>query len=144
MHPFIDTRDWPVVYLSMPDSVPDEHADASLTELVKLYARAEPFILCMSGAELPQHSPQFLSAYLRWTRDHFALQRRYCLGAIRIEADEPARLKYQRRAADWAKSGQAPYPYHVVATQEEALALAQTLWSQHLGADTAPRDAGGA
>lgn len=127
MENVIDARDWPLVYFTMPAQVADEQADAVLAQITAIYDRAAPFVLCMDGPALPQHSPQFLTAYLQWSKAHHALQQRYCRGAIRIEADSEARQRYQLHAVQYAASGQAAYPYHVVATEQEAHALAASL-----------------
>lgn len=127
MENVIDTRDWPLVYFTMPLQVADEQAAAVLAQITAIYDRAAPFVLCMDGPALPQHSPQFLSAYLQWSKANHALQQRYCRGAIRIEADDDARQRFEQHAAQYAASGQAAYPYHVVATQEEANRLAASL-----------------
>lgn len=129
MNDFVDTRHWPLVGLHMPEHVPDERSDGLMAQLKALYARAEPFVLLMDGAELPRHSARFMAAYAQWSRDNLALQRRYCLGAVRIEADEAQRREYARKADAWNASGHAPYPYRIVATSEEARAQAIALIS---------------
>ena len=108
MKDFIDTRHWPLVALHMPEQIPDERSGALMAQLEALYARAECFVLLMDGAELPRRSPCFMAAYAQWSRDHLALQQRYCLGAVRIEADARLRDEYVRKAAAWNASGHAP------------------------------------
>ncbi|MBB5736251.1 hypothetical protein FHT09_001991 [Xanthomonas arboricola] len=124
MTQFVDTRDWPLVALHMPEHVPDAQADALLAQLQAVYARAEPYVLLMQGAQLPRQSAQFMAAYTRWSRDSFALQQRYCLGAVRVVEDPAMRDEYSRQADGWNASGQAAYPYRIVATHTEALAQA--------------------
>ncbi|PWC09769.1 hypothetical protein B4923_18820 [Brenneria roseae subsp. americana] len=124
---FIDTQYWPLVFLHMPEQVPDEQAGDYLAQIEVLYARHQPFVLCMTGADLPHHSSVFMAAYLQWTTDNVSLQQQYCAGAIRIESDDAKREKYRQWARNWAKSGNAPYLYAVVATLPEARALAPTL-----------------
>ncbi|MDC9818886.1 hypothetical protein ABRQ07_08340 [Pectobacterium polonicum] len=126
-HPFLDTHAWPIVFLHMPEQVPDNESAAYMAQITQLYAAQERVVLCMTGADLPHHSPVFMNAYLQWTRDNVNLQRQYCAGAIRIESDEAKRQKYVEWADNWAQSGQAPYAYFVVATLLEAQVLAITL-----------------
>ncbi|MDG0796774.1 hypothetical protein [Pectobacterium punjabense] len=125
--PFLDTHAWPIVFLHMPEQVPDDKSAAYMAQITQLYAAQERFVLCMTGADLPYHSPVFMKAYLQWTRDNVSLQQQYCAGAIRIESDEAKRQKYVEWADNWAQSEQAPYTYFVVATLPEAQALAITL-----------------
>lgn len=124
---FIDTEAWPEVQLSMPEQVPDSQAESYMTQVHQLYARQQRFVLYMTGADLPHHSPAFMNRYLQWTRDNISQQQRYCAGAIRIEPNNVLREKYLQWAQHWAQSGQAPYGYFVVATESEAHALAITL-----------------
>ncbi|UUE34960.1 hypothetical protein [Pectobacterium aroidearum] len=126
-HPFLDTHAWPIVFLHMPEQVPDEESANYMAQINQLYARKERFVLCMTGADLPHRSPVFMNAYLQWTRDNLSQQQQYCAGAIRIESDDVQRQKYVEWAENWAQSGQAPYAYYVVATSLEAQALALTL-----------------
>ncbi|ACT12484.1 MULTISPECIES: hypothetical protein [Pectobacterium] len=126
-HPFLDTHAWPIVFLHMPEQVPDEKSANYMAQINQLYARKERFVLCMTGADLPHRSPVFMNAYLQWTRDNVIQQQQYCAGAIRIESDDVQRQKYVEWAENWAQSGQAPYAYYVVATSLEAQALALTL-----------------
>ncbi|MBA5600005.1 MULTISPECIES: hypothetical protein [Pectobacterium] len=126
-HPFLDTHAWPIVFLHMPEQVPDEESANYMAQINQLYARKERFVLCMTGADLPHRSPVFMNAYLQWTRDNQSQQQQYCAGAIRIESDDVQRQKYVEWAENWAQSGQAPYAYYVVATSLEAQALALTL-----------------
>ncbi|MEI7411678.1 hypothetical protein [Pectobacterium aroidearum] len=126
-HPFLDTHTWPIVFLHMPEQVPDEESANYMAQINQLYARKERFVLCMTGADLPHRSPVFMNAYLQWTRDNVSQQQQYCAGAIRIESDDVQRQKYVEWAENWAQSGQAPYAYYVVATSLEAQALALTL-----------------
>ncbi|WKA63918.1 hypothetical protein [Pectobacterium aroidearum] len=126
-HPFLDTHAWPIVFLHMPEQVPDEESANYMAQINQLYARKERFVLCMTGADLPHRSPVFMNAYLQWTRDNLSQQQQYCAGAIRIESDDVQRQKYVEWAENWAQSGQAPYAYYVVATSLEAQALAITL-----------------
>lgn len=124
---FIDTQAWPEVRLSMPEQIPDTQAESYMAQIAELYARAQRFVLYMTGADLPHHSPVFMNRYLQWTRDNVSLQQRYCAGAIRIETDDVRREKYQQWAQNLAQSGQSPYGYFVVATEAEAHALAARL-----------------
>lgn len=124
---FIDAQAWPKVLLSMPEQVPDAQSESYMAQIHQLYARQQRFVLYMTGADLPHHSPLFMNSYLQWTRDNVDLQKQYCAGAIRIEADEAKREKYQQWAQSFAQSGQSPYGYFVVATESEADALAVTL-----------------
>lgn len=133
MDDFIDARHWPLVVLHMPEQVPDERSDALIAQLEALYARALPFVLLMDGAELPRHSARFMAAYAHWSRENHALQRRFCLGAVRIEADAARRSEYTRKAGAWNASGHAPYPYEVAATHEEACARAHVWLTAHEG-----------
>ncbi|WP_225181203.1 hypothetical protein [Pectobacterium aroidearum] len=126
-HTFLDTHAWPIVFLHMPEQVPDEESANYMAQINQLYARKERFVLCMTGANLPHRSPVFMNAYLQWTRDNVSQQQQYCAGAIRIESDDVQRQKYVEWAENWAQSGQAPYAYYVVATSLEAQALALTL-----------------
>lgn len=127
MEKIIDTLDWPLVYFAMPVQVSDDYADTVLAHITAIYERASPFVLFLKGPALPHHSPQFLTAYLRWSKENHALQQRYCRGAIRIEPDDDARKYYLQQATQYNASGQAAYPYHVVATKEEAHTLAASL-----------------
>ncbi|CAM3686455.1 hypothetical protein [Paracidovorax anthurii] len=136
MNDFVDTRDWPLVGLHMPQRVPDERADALMAQLEALYARAEPHVLLMDGAEQPRQSAGFMAAYTRWSRQSFALQQRYCLGAVRIVEDEAQRREYVRKADAWNASGQAPYPYRIVATHSEARAQAHAWLARSRAAGT--------
>ncbi len=131
MKGFIDARHWPLVSLHMPEQVVEEQTSGLIAQLESLYARAEPFVLLMDGVELPQHSGHFMAAYAQWSRDSFAKQQRYCLGAVRIEADEALRREYVRKAEAWNASGRAPYPYRIVATREEAEAQARAWRTGH-------------
>lgn len=126
MNGFVDTRSWPLVYLHMPVRVHDNQATELLAEIQALYARAEPFALVMTGAELPRHSARFMSAYAQWSCDNFALQQRYCVGSVRVEADEVLRKEYMGKAQVRETSGQAIYPYCIVATNAEAEVQART------------------
>lgn len=126
-HEFIDTQHWPLVFLHMPEQVPDEQADDYLTQIEALYARHQPFVLCMTGADLPHHSPVFMADYLQWTAGNVSQQQQYCAAAIRIESDDAKREQYRQWARNWAKTGNAPYLYLVVATLSEARALAPAL-----------------
>ncbi|MCC4620770.1 hypothetical protein LL965_11975 [Xanthomonas cassavae CFBP 4642] len=125
MIPFVDTRDWPLVALHMPEYVPDAQADALMAQLQAVYARAERHVLLLQGAQLPRHSAHFMTLYTRWSKDSFALQQRDCLGAVRVVEDPVARGEYACQADAWNASGQAAYPYRIVATQAEALAQAR-------------------
>lgn len=124
---FIDTQAWPEVRLSMPEQIPDAQTESYMAKIAELYARQQRFVLYMTGADLPHHSPVFMNRYLQWTRDNLGLQQRYCAGAIRIEADDMRREKYQQWSQNLTQSGQAPYGYFVVATEAEARALAAKL-----------------
>ncbi|WP_029554471.1 hypothetical protein [Verminephrobacter aporrectodeae] len=119
MKEFIDTRHWPLVSLHMPHRVADEQANGMIEQFESLYARAQPFVLLMDGVEFPRQSGRFMATCAQWSRDRFTEQQRYCLGAIRIEADETLRRAFTRRAQGWNASGRAPYPYRVVATRWE-------------------------
>ncbi|NHF68377.1 hypothetical protein FFY45_22250 [Xanthomonas hortorum] len=125
MTPFVDTRDWPLVTLHMPEHVPDAQAGALMAQLQAVYARAERHVLLLQGAQLPRQSAHFMTLYTRWSKDSFALQQRDCLGAVRVVEDPVARGEYARQADAWNASGQAAYPYRIVATQAEALAQAR-------------------
>lgn len=141
MNDFVDTRSWPLAHLHMPLQVSDNQAAELLAQIESLHARAEPFALLMDGAELPRHSPRFMQAYTQWSRDNFALQQRYCVGAVRIEADETLRREYAEKAQAWEKSGPTPYPYHIVATNAEAEALAHVwlaAWHQPTDSASSP------
>lgn len=120
MSDFIDTRRWPLAHLHMPAHVPDADADRRLGEIAALYARAEPFVLIMDGVDLPRHSARFVTTYAAWSRDNAELQRRYCLGAVRVAADPAQRRASEQKAQAWRASDQSPYPYVVVATPIEA------------------------
>lgn len=120
MDDFVDTRNWPLVGLHMPARVADDQITGMIAQLEALYARAEPFVLVMEGVEFPSQSGRFMATYTQWSRDNFTAQQRYCLGAVRIEADEMCRREFTRKAEAWNASGRAPYPYQVVATRLEA------------------------
>ncbi|MCW5263156.1 hypothetical protein D5045_24385 [Verminephrobacter eiseniae] len=137
MNDFINVRDWPLVGLHMPERVPDEQADTLMAQLEALYARAEPHVLLMDGAQQPRQSARFMAAYIRWSRENFDLQQRYCLGAVRIVEDEALRRETARKANAWNASGQAPYPYRIVATRDEARAQAHA-WIAEPPARTVP------
>lgn len=120
----IDAACWPLVVLRMPNHVPDEDADELLVRIQALYGRNEPFALLLEGAELPRHSPRLMNAYAKWSRDNHALQQRYCVGAVRIEADETRRREYLAKM-DGGAAARMPYPYRVVATRAQAEAQAR-------------------
>ncbi|MFT4252987.1 MAG: hypothetical protein QM608_10920 [Caulobacter sp.] len=121
---FIETQDWPVARLVMPEQVADADAQDRLAQLKALYDRAEPFVLIMEGVELPRHSPGFMKAYAEWSMATLDLQRRWCLGAVRIEPDALLRQAYGERAAQAAKAGIQPYPYEIVDSESAARAQA--------------------
>lgn len=56
-HPFLDTHAWPIVFLHMPEQVPDEESANYMAQINQLYARKERFVLCMTGADLPIAHP---------------------------------------------------------------------------------------
>ncbi|MGQ5247299.1 hypothetical protein [Xanthomonas arboricola] len=124
----------------MPEHVPDAQTDALMAQLQAVYARAEPYVLLLQGAQLPRQSAHFMAAYTRWSRDSFALQQRDCLGAVRVVEDPVARGEYARQADGWNASGQAAYPYRIVATHAEALAQAQAWLAAAQATGAAPAE----
>ncbi|WP_395396594.1 hypothetical protein WBP07_28370 [Novosphingobium sp. BL-8A] len=125
MNSFINTREWPIARLVMPDEVADHEAQGHIACLAALYEPREPFVLLMAGAELPRHSPAFMKAYVEWSMGTLDLAREYCLGAIRVEPDSHLRQGYQERAAKALEAGTQPYPYEIVADEDAASELAR-------------------
>ncbi|MGK2889456.1 MAG: hypothetical protein ACSLEN_11155 [Candidatus Malihini olakiniferum] len=75
--------------MTMPVRVSDDHADVVLAQITAIYERTSPFVLFSETAGFwPHHLPQFLTAYLCWSKENHALQQRYCRGAIRIESND--------------------------------------------------------
>ena len=124
MHQFIDIQSWPLVYLHMPAQVADQDADAALAQITALYARAESFVLVLDGAQLPRHSVRFMRAYTQWSRKNLALQKCFCAGAVRIEA-EPKRRHDAQRLQARNRATRSPYPSRIVASAAEAALQAQ-------------------
>ncbi|WP_334186121.1 hypothetical protein [Novosphingobium sp.] len=125
MTTFVDTRDWPLARLVMPEHVADAEAEGHIAQLVALYDRQERFVLLLAGAELPRHSPAFMKAYAQWSMSTLELARRYCLGAVRVEPDAAQREAYRHRAEQAAKAGAHAYPYEIVADAQAADDLAR-------------------
>ena len=121
---FIDTTDWPIVRLTMPDQIPDTEAASYLAQLEAVYDRCEPFVLIMGGTELPRHSPGFMKAFAEWSMTNLEQQRLYCRGAVRVEPAADLRQAYKARAEQALKAGVQPYPYEIVDTEAAAQAQA--------------------
>ncbi|WP_226993657.1 hypothetical protein [Burkholderia plantarii] len=138
MTDFIDTRLWPIVQLHMPAQVDDASADERLAQFQAVHTRGERFVFLLDGEELPRHSPRFMSAYTQWTHEHVELLRN-CAGAIRIEPDPRQRGVHEEKARIWNASDQAPYPFLVAASREDALARARALLSAASDAAAGPR-----
>src|SRR6218665_4197402 len=73
MNDFINGRDWPLAGLHMPERVPDEQADTLMAQLEALYARAEPHVPLMDGAQPPRQSARFMAAYTPWSPANLGL-----------------------------------------------------------------------
>jgi len=127
MDQFIDIQSWPLVYLHMPVQVDDQDADAALAQIVALYRRSERFVLVLDGVELPRHSKRFMHAYTQWSKQNLALQRNFCAGAVRIEAEPRRRRAYVQRLQAQHRASRSPYPSRVVASAAEARLQAQ-IW----------------
>lgn len=122
---FVDARCWPLVDLHMPEVVPNDQAAAYLAAYAALFTRGERFALLMDGAELPHHSPTFMTGYMDWVTANHALQQRWCAGAVRLQPDPVARRQVEERMQAWRATGKAPYPTATVA--DRAAGIAQGL-----------------
>ena len=120
----ISTHDWPIVHYQMPDLVSDADADGVIAQLDAVLARGAKFVLIFSGAELPRDSAHFMKLYAQWSKRTLAEQRKWCLGAVRIEPDERKRNAFWRKALIYVMSSRSPYPYKIVADKDAALAQA--------------------
>lgn len=124
-HDHLDVSMWPIAKYRMPDSVPDEQAEEHVAAFEALLTRNERFALVFHGPEMPSNSKLFLKLYSAWFKRTRAQQKKLCAGAIRIEPDEKKRRSFLRKAFTYANSLIIPYPYKIVATNEEADALAR-------------------
>lgn len=118
--PLIELDHWPLVYFRMPEQIPDHDAAQHIDMLQSVLARKQPFVLMISGAEQPRQSGEFLRRYKAWSRDCTAQLKAYCRGAVRVEPDDTKRNSLWHKAQLYMAQKMAPYPYSVVATDEEA------------------------
>jgi hypothetical protein len=121
----IDSSRWPLVYYVMPERVSAEDAHHHIAALQAILDRQQPFVLIFSGVELPSDSAQFFRQYKAWGKRTRSAQQRYCLGAVRVEPDAAKRRSLWRKALRYLTSSTIPYPYQVVATEQEAENQAQ-------------------
>jgi len=120
----IDSSHWPLVHYVMPERVEDEVAGEHIAALNAILTRQQPFVLIFSGVEQPKDSPQFMRLMRTWSVNTRAEQQRWCKGAVRVEPDAAKRRSLWRKALRYVQSRAAPYPYQVVASDEEAQRLA--------------------
>lgn len=116
----IDSSHWPLVYYVIPERVEDDVAGEHIAALNEILTRQQPFVLIFCGVEQPKDSKEFMRLMRAWSVDTRAQQQRWCKGAVRVEPDEAKRRSLWRKALRYVQSRAAPYPYKVVASNEEA------------------------
>lgn len=122
-----DLSGWPIARYRMPEHVPDGEADARVAEFNALIGRGERFVLVFHGPEMPKNSSRFMKAYRAWFNANKDAQKRLCAGAVRVEPDADRRKSFTVKALSLMNKVFLPYPYKVVASDQDALAQAR-LW----------------
>lgn len=125
--PAIDTSAWPLVHYVMPEHVGQDETPHHIAALQTILDRQQPFVLIFSGVELPSDSAHFFREYKAWGKRTRSQQQRYCRGAVRVEPDEAKRRSFWRKALRYLTASTVPYPYRVVASEQEAQQQAR-LW----------------
>lgn len=118
--PIIDDSNFPIIHFVMPEQIKDTETEQHIAAWQAILDKQQPYILIFSGAELPKNSAVFLHEYKKWNKQTRGQQEKYCCGAIRVETDEVKRKSLWRKALRYLTSSTIPYPYRVVATQQEA------------------------
>ncbi len=128
----IDATRFPVVWIRLKTPNPDAEA-SPFAEFEELLAREEAFVLLndegldRSGHE---HSPEDMKQASLWMKRHKHALRSCVLAAIYIEPSAALRLATRAFAVVYEKFW--GYPMHMVATRDEALALARQLLRKRL------------
>ncbi|WP_115718848.1 hypothetical protein [Gallaecimonas mangrovi] len=126
---FIDASQFPIVWMRL--NVPGTDPEASpFAEFEALLARKRVFVLLNDeGLDKGdhQHSSEEMKQTSRWMKRHKSELRAFVKAGIYIEPSTAKRLATQAFTRVYEKFW--GYPMLMVATKDEALALAQTLLS---------------
>ncbi|MFU8927197.1 hypothetical protein [Acinetobacter puyangensis] len=125
--PIIDDSNFPIVNFVMPEQIKDTETEQHIAAWQAILDKQQPYVLIFSGVELPKNSAAFFREYKKWNKRTRSQQEKYCCGAVRVETDEAKRKSLWRKAFRYLTSSAIPYPYRVVATQQEAQSQA-TSW----------------
>ncbi|MFS2223713.1 hypothetical protein [Pantoea sp. B65] len=126
----LDLTHFPVVWMKLAESAEASAAESPFSAFESLLDRQTPFVFINDeGLDVKphNHSKEEMQRVAQWRKDHRQALKRYVSGAIYIEPDSHKRLAVTDFAITYEKFW--GYEMFVVASREEALALANKLLS---------------
>lgn len=133
-HPFIDTSDWPIVHIRIPEVIDQEDGAAHLRGMQAILDRSEPYVIIFEGPERPR-SPEFNRDYMKWYKSTKDVQKKLCCGLVRVEEEGDKRSKVMAMAKNYIAKAAIPYPYEVCGSFEEAETIAREMLARGRTAD---------
>lgn len=119
----VDTQNWPVVYVTIPETIRDTAVADIIQQLQSILNRDASYVVIFKGPEKSE-SQEFNREYAKWFKRTKAVQKKLCRGVVRIEENATARKKMQGMALKYLAKVAIPYPYEVCNNSEEAAAIA--------------------
>jgi hypothetical protein len=121
----IDTDNWPIVHVKMPQSVAEGAEVGYLQDMQSILDRNEPHVMIYEGPE-KLDAPAFNAAYMKWYKSVKEQQNRLLKGIARIDPENAGNKSLIAAAKEKIAKLAVPYPYEICSSMEDAKTLAQT------------------